>query len=210
MIRISLVKLAPLGLCIAVTAGCASSPVAPFNQMEKSNLTAFHLQNYEPPAAAQGAAAPQGQQLLSAMPPEIQQWIAAGAQGLQQLLPPGLVPQNLLQPQQQAAQPVENVPRFYGFRILGQTQVMDSELRAKLGEIFGDPDNFETPRTPCLYPELGFAFGSAPGAPTYDFLVSFSCKQVQAKNFQWPHPQTGMTSETVKQLSEVVSKLLPG
>jgi hypothetical protein len=60
-----------------------------------------------------------------------------------------------------------------------------------------------------MYPELGVAFGPSPGAPTYDYLVSFSCHQVQSKNFQWPHPQTGMSVNMEKDLSEVVRKLWP-
>jgi hypothetical protein len=212
MIRPSQRFLVLVGLLGVATAGCASSPVAPFNQMEKSTVLAFRLQNYEPPAAAApaGAAAATGQNpLLSGLPPEISQWIQQGAAGLQQLVPPGLLPQNLLQPQATAAAPTQDVPRFYGFRILGQTQVMDSELRAKLGEIFGVADNYETPKSNCLYPELGIAFGPSPGAPTYDYLVSFSCHQVQSKNFPWPHPQTGMKIDMEKDLAEVVRKLWP-
>ncbi len=199
-----------VGLLGVATTGCASSPVAPFNQMEKSTVLAFRLQNYEPPVAAPaGAAAAPGQNpLLPGLPPEINQWIQQGAAGLQQLIPPGLLPQNLLagQPAPPAA---PQVPRFYGFRILGQTQVMDSELRANLGKIFGTADNYETPKSNCLYPELGLAFGPAPGAPTYDYLVSFSCHQVQPKNFQWPHPQTGMKVEMEKELADVIRKLFP-
>lgn len=215
MIRPSHVLLALVGLLGAATTGCASSPVAPFNQMEKSTVLAFRLQNYEPPAAAvaapAGAAAATGQNpLLAGLPPEVNQWIQAGAAGLQQLIPPGLLPQNLTgQPAAAAAAPTPDVPRFYGFRILGQTQVMDSELRAKLGEVFGDKDNYEAPKSACLYPELGLAFGPSPGAPTYDYLVSFSCHQVQSKNFQWPHAQTGMKVEMEKDLADIVRKLWP-
>jgi hypothetical protein len=193
--------------------GCASSPAAPFNTMQKSNVLVFRLQNYEPPPAvtAAPAAANPGQALIAGLPPEIQTWVQQGAAGLQQLIPPGLLP-NLGQAGQQAAAPapVQDVPRFYGFRILGQNQVMDSDLRGKLGSIFGDADNYEAPKSNCLYPELGIAFGATPGAPTYDYLVSFSCHQVQSKNFQWPHPQTGMKVSMEKDLADVVRQLFPG
>jgi hypothetical protein len=182
--------------------------------MEKSNVLVFRLQNYEPPAAvaAAPAATPGQVPLLQGLPPEISSWIQQGAAGLQQLIPPGLIPQNLMQGGQQAAAPAPdaNVPRFYGFRILSQNQVMDSELRASLGKIFGDADNYETPKYNCMYPEMGVAFGPTPGAPTYDYLVSFSCHQVQSKNFQWPHPQTGMKVSMEKDLADVVRKLWPG
>jgi hypothetical protein len=186
--------------------GCASSPVAPFNQLEKSNLLVFRLQNYEPPPPAAPAAG-QTVPMLQGLPPEIQTWIQQGAQGLQQLIPPGLLP-NLSQAV--AAPPAPDAPRFYGFRILGQTQVADPDLKKQLANLFGTKDNFEPPKTSCLYPELGFSFGPGPGQPSNDFLVSFSCNQVQARSFPWPHPYTGMTSNTVSQLTQIVKKLWPG
>ncbi|HEY5957452.1 MAG TPA: hypothetical protein VIV60_12890, partial [Polyangiaceae bacterium] len=158
MTRLSLGTTVFAGLLGVVTAGCASSPAAPFNTMEKSNVLVFRLQNYEPPAAVAATTAAPGQALLQGLPPEISTWIQQGAAGLQQLIPPGLIPQ--LNPGgQQAAAPVAqaDVPRFYGFRILSQNQVMDSDLRATLGKIFGDSDNYETPKYNCLYPEMGVA-----------------------------------------------------
>ncbi len=185
--------------------GCASSPVAPFNQVEKSNLLVFRLQNYEPPVASAPAAG-QPAPILQGLPPEIQTWIQQGAQGLQQLIPPGLL--GNLAPA--AAQPVPDAPRFYGFRILGQTNVSDPDLKKQIADLFGTKDNFEAPKTSCLYPELGFSFGPGPGSPSNDFLVSFSCNQVQARSFAWPHPYTGMTSNTVSDLTQIVKKIWPG
>ncbi len=211
MTRLSLGTTVLAGLLGVVTTGCASAPKAPFNTMEKANVLVFRLQNYEPPAAvvaAPAATANPGQALIAGLPPEIQTWVQQGAAGLQQLIPPGLLPG--IGQAAAAPAPVQDVPRFYGFRILGQNQVMDSDLRAKLGELFGDSDHFETPKSACMYPEMGVAFGPTPGAPTYDYLVSFSCHQVQSKNFQWPHPQTGMTVNMEKDLADVVRKLWPG
>ena len=84
--------------CLSVVAlvGCAGSPAAPFDQMKSANVIAFRLQNWEPPAAAAAPAA--GAAAVPGIPPQIQQWIQQGAQGLQQLIPPGLVPPGLLQP----------------------------------------------------------------------------------------------------------------
>ncbi len=45
--------------------------------------------------------------------------------------------------------------------------------------------------------------------PPNDVLVSFSCNQVAARNFAWPFPNTGMTTSTVKELADIVSKVFP-
>jgi len=196
----------------AMAFGCASSPAAPFNQMESSNLTAFRLQNYEPPPSAVQAQ-PGAAGAIPGLPPQIQQWIQQGAQGLQQLIPPGLLPQGLLQPGAgqpgaAAAQPaVDTTPRFHNFRILGQTQVIDQGLKEELADILGDPDNFAANNANCMYAEMGLAFGQ--GQQTNDVLISFSCNQVQGATFAWPHPYTGMKSETVQKLAGVVQKLFP-
>ena len=204
-LRIFQVAISPILFGLLATA-CASSPAAPFNQLEKSNLLVFRLQNYEPPPPPQPAAG-QPAPVLQGLPPEIQTWIQQGAQGLQQLIPPGLIP-GLNQPAATAT-PAPDTPRFYGFRILGQTQVADPDLQKQLAELFGTKDHFEAPKTNCMYPELGFSFGPGPGSPSNDFLVSFSCNQVQARSFAWPHPYTGMTSDTTSQLTQIVKKLWP-
>ena len=104
------------GLCVtvllgAIAGGCASSPVSPFDQVEKSNLLVFRLQNYEPPAPAAPAAGQTAAPILQGLPPEIQNWIQQGAQGLQQLIPPGLLgnlaPSAAAQP---APPPIDTAP----------------------------------------------------------------------------------------------------
>jgi hypothetical protein len=193
--------------------GCAGTPAAPFDTLKTSNLTAFRLQNYEPPAAAAapaaGAAAPT--LTIPGLPPEVQQWVTQGAAGLQALLPPGLLPPGVGTPA--AAPAAAEVPRFHGFRILGQTQVMDTDLKEKLGKILGDEDSFDNKNARCapgvIYAEMGMSFTQGPGAPANDILVSFSCSQVVSRSFAWPHPATGMTSDTVKSLTEIVQKLWP-
>jgi hypothetical protein len=207
MMRSSEYVLVLVGLLGAATTGCASSPVAPFNTMAKGSVTAFRLQNYEPPTATAATTTATGQtQLVPGLAPEVNQLIQQGASALQQLAP-GLLPQ--LQTQQATATAVQDTtPRFYGYRILSQTQIMDSELREKLAGIFGVADNFEAPKSNCLNPDYGFAFGSQ-GSPTYDYVVSTSCHQVQSKNFAWPHPQTGMTIGAEKSLVELVRQIWP-
>lgn len=195
----------------ALSVGCAGKPAAPFDTLKTANLTAFRLQNYEPPAAA--AAIPGAPVGIPGLPPEIQQWVQQGAQGLQALLPPGLIPPGLIPGAPAAAAPPPTEARFQGFRILGQTQVMDPELKEKLGELLGDEDSFDNKNARCapgvFYAEMGLSFTQGPGAPANDVLVSFSCSQAVSRSFSWPHKATGMTPDTVKELTEVVQKLWP-
>ena len=105
----------------------------------------------------------------------------------------------------------DTTPRFHSFRILGQTQVMDPDLKETLAEILGDDDSFDNQYARCapnvFYAEMGLSFTG--GAGTNDLLVSFSCNQVVSRSFAWPHQGTGMKPNTVKELSEVVQKLWP-
>ena len=189
-------------------AGCASQPAAPFDTLKTANLTAFRLQNYEPPQ--QQAAAPTAPGMIPGLPPQIQQWVQQGAQGLQQLIPPGLLPPGMLQQGTTTpAQPAQDVPRFEGFRILGQTQVVDTNLKEELADILGHESNFQAAHANCLYAEMGLSFQSGPGMMPNNVLISFSCNQVGARNFAWPFPNTGMKPDTVKELSDVVNKLWP-
>jgi hypothetical protein len=207
-----------LAFCLgfaALSVGCASKPAAPFDTLKTSNLTAYRLQNYEPPAAVAavpGAAAP----AIPGVPPEIQTWIQQGAAGLQQLIPPGLQIPGLTLPGATGAAPApatDTTPRFHTFRILSQTQVLDADLKEDLGKLLGDADSFDNTQARCapnvFYAELGMSFGGAPGGQTNDLLVSFSCNQVVSRSFSWPHPATGMKAETVKSLSEMVQKIFP-
>ena len=205
-----------LAFCLGVAAlsvGCAGKPAAPFDTLKASNLTAYRLQNYEPPAAAVATpgAAPGA---IPGIPAEIQTWIQQGAAGLQQLIPPGLQIPGLTLP---GAGPlpaaVDTTPRFHTFRILSQTQVLDADLKEELGDLLGDADSFDNTQARCapnvFYAEMGMAFGGTPGGQTNDLLVSFSCNQVVSRSFSWPHPATGMKADTVKSLSEMVQKIFP-
>lgn len=191
------------------SAGCAGQPAAPFDTLKTSNVTAFRLQNYEPPATA--ATTPTAPGAIPGVPVEIQQWIQQGAQGLQALIPPGLIPG--LPAVGATPAPATTVPRFHEFRILGQTQVMDQDLKEKLGKLFGDEDNFDNANLRCpagtIYPEMGLSFTAGPGAPSNDMLISFSCSQAVSRSFSWPHQSTGMKPDTTKKLTEIVQKLWP-
>jgi hypothetical protein len=194
---------------------CASAPAAPFDTLKNSNATAFRLQNFEPPAPAPGAAVPAPGAPIPGLPPEIQNWIQQGAQGLTQLIPPGLIPPGIIPgaPGTPAAPATPDAPRFHSFRILAQTQVLDPDLKEELGELLGNADSYDNQYSRCapgvIYPEMGLSFTSGPGAPANDLLISFSCSQIVSRSFAWPHPATGMTPDTVGKLHDVVQKLWP-
>jgi len=193
---------------VTSTVGCASSPAAPFNTLPESStqVTAFRLQNFEPPPQAPVSAQQPGAALIPGLPPEIQQMVQQGAQQAQQWMPwlplPGAAAPTAAPP------PQENVPRFHNFRILSQTQVIDEGLKEELAELLGDEDNFEPPKASCLYAEVGLAF-MPPGGQSNDLLVSFSCNQVSARTFAWPHRNVGLTSKTTQKLSDVFQRLWP-
>ncbi|HEY3668387.1 MAG TPA: hypothetical protein VGL19_20435 [Polyangiaceae bacterium] len=197
---------------IATLTGCASTPAAPFDQLKTANLTAYRLQNFEPPSAVPGVAATPGAApglAIPGLPPEVQSWIQQGAAGLSQLIPPGLIPGAAA-----AVLPAaDTTPRFHDFRILSQTQVLDPDLKETLGKLLGDKDSFDNANARCapnvFYAEMGLSFTSAVGSAPNDLLVSFSCNQVVSRSFAWPHPATGMKDDTVKKMSEIVQKIWP-
>jgi hypothetical protein len=200
--------LGSVALVAVAASGCASTPAAPFNTLKDSTVTAYRLQNYEPPAATPGSAAAAA---VPGLPPQIQQWIEQGAAGLQQLIPPGILPPGILpQPGQVAPMPQaqDTTPRFHTFRILSQTQVIDPNLKESLAEILGDEDKFQAERASCSYAELGLSF-TPPGGQPNDLLISFSCNHVMPQTFAWPHRNTGLKPDTVRDLAEVVNKLWP-
>ncbi len=196
-------------LSLVLTSACSKKPAAPFDTLPGSNLTAFRLQNFEPPPPPPGTTPQPG--AIPGLPPEIQQWVQQGAAGLQQLIPPGLIPPGMIPGQgatgPAAPPPQQNVPRFHGFRILSQTQVIDEGLKEELADILGKESNFDNTSTGCMYAEMGLSFSA--GGPPNDVLISFSCNQVNARTFAWPHPSTGMDPGAVKDLSEVVQQLWP-
>src|SRR3954454_8296545 len=93
-----------LGVClwlVGVSSGCAGSPVAPFDSFKNAPMTAYRLQNYEPPPQMAAAPSPPPPSLIPGLPPEIQAWVKAGAS----MLPPGLLPPGVLNPAPVAAAP---------------------------------------------------------------------------------------------------------
>jgi hypothetical protein len=197
-----------LGILVTLllSTGCAGSPVAPFDSMKSAPMTAYRLQNYEPPP--QTAAAPAAPGQIPGLPPEIQTWIKAGAS----MLPPGLLPPGLI-PGVGAPPPppaVDNTPRFHNFRVLGMpANIVDQKLRDELIDIFGFEKNFDDTHGSCVYAEFGFSFARI-GQPPADVLVSLSCDQVQAQNFIWPHKSTGLTPDSAQRIIKVSQAIFGG
>jgi len=195
-------KLAPLAIGLLVLAeGCGGSLAQPFDQMKGAPVRMLRLQNYEPPAAA--AAGPAANTML---PPQIQQWLSAGAQ----LLPPGLLPPGLLPGGTPAPTVTADVPRFHNFRILGWMDLNDSAQKDEVIDIFGHDANFTTQHGGCMFAEFGFSITQPNNQPPADILVSLSCDNVQAFNFAWPYGKTGVTSDTAKRLIDVAKKAFGG
>jgi hypothetical protein len=201
--RTALVFTAGLSLFALLTLeGCASSLAQPFQAMKDGNapITVYRLQNFE--ATPQTPTPTAGSIQL---PPEIQQWASAAMS----LLPPGLLPPGLTQGlAPPAAQP--QAPRFHNFVILGQAPVMDKAMHDQLLDTLGHSSSFIAQHDPCMYAEFGVSMAQPNGAPPDDLLVSLSCDQVAATNFQWPYPVTGIPSDTAKKLVEVFKKSFGG
>lgn len=205
-----------LVLSLSLTqSGCSGALSQPFAQMKSQPVTVYRLQNYEPPQAA--AAAPGA--VPAGIPPQIQQWLTAGAQ----LLPPGLLPPGLLPGGTPPPNPAADVPRFHNFRILGSMAVNDKTAHDEILDLFGHESNFTLPRESCMFAEFGFqvGYGAPPGAPVgtppaggqppADILVSLSCNQVQMIGYQWPYgAKTGLTADTSKKIVAIVQKAFGG
>jgi hypothetical protein len=193
-------------LAFAALPGCGTlSP--PFDKMKDSQMTVYRLQNVEPPQAAAAQAAPAtsgGFQL----PAQVQQWIQAGAS----LLPPGLVPPGLLPGAAPLAAPAApDAPRFHGFRIVEWQPVSDASVKSDIVDAFGHANNFQSATSNCMFAEFGFAIAQPTVSPTpADILVSLSCEQTQAFNFNWPYGQTGITPDATKKIVSIAQRVFQG
>jgi hypothetical protein len=199
-------RIAFVSVALAASTGCASTLAPPFDQMKGSQMTVYRLQNFVPPAPPAGAPAGLGGLQI---PPQIQQWISAGAS----LLPPGLLPPGLLPGTTPAAPP--DASRFppgpQGFPILSTQPVMDPGLANDILDALGHPANYQPPTQSCMYAELGISIAQPtnPQQPA-SFLVSLSCMQIQAVNFQWPYQNTGLTETSEKKFVAVLQRAFGG
>lgn len=198
-VLVRLAIFAVLSSMLALLSGCGSSLSQPFDKMQNSQMTVYRLQNYEPPAPAPGALPGAAQ-----LPPLLQQ----GAQLLNQLLPPGLLPPGLI-PGTTPTPPPQNatVYRFHDFRILSYQQIADASLKKDIVNVFGKSSNFTQAHADCAFAEFGFALADPTTGGTDDILVSFSCQNVRAFNFNWPYgPSVGIPPDTAKALAAIVQK----
>jgi hypothetical protein len=183
--------------------GCGSSLSQPFDQMKGQPVRMLRLQNFEPPPPQPTAAAPSA----NLLPPQIQQWLSAGAQ----LLPPGLLPPGLLPGGTPAPTVQPDAPRFHGFRILGWMDVNDPKLRDEVLDIFGHDSNFTSQHGGCMFAEFGFSISQPNGQPPADLLVSLSCDNTGAFGFVWPYgPKTGVTSDASKRVVDLAKSVFGG
>ena len=200
-----LARLAPVAFVVGLvglagaTTGCQGTLSPPFDQMKGAQMTVYRLQNYVPPNPPASSPSIGGMQL----PPQIQQWISAGASLIPPgLLPPGLLPGTTPAPVQADAQRFPPTPQ--GFPILGYQQVSDPALANEILETLGHPANFQPPAQSCMYAELGIAIAQANNPQPADFLVSLSCMQIQASNMQWPYQNTGLTAESERRFAAIL------
>jgi hypothetical protein len=191
----------------ALTAATGCSTLSPpFDQMKSSQITLYRLQNYSPPAAA---AAPGP---TSFLPPQIQQWITAGAS----LLPPGLLPPGLIPGSTPAPPATANTQRFppelgaNGFPIIAWQPVTDPNLSGQIVDTLGHQSNFGTPPQNCMYAELGISIAQPNNPTPANILVSLSCQTVQAFNITWPYPQTGLTPDSEKKFVAITQQVFAG
>jgi hypothetical protein len=199
--------LAGLTLLVPFAFGCAGR-TAPFDDMDKAQITVLRLQGQEPPPAAP-VAQPGAAPLIPGIPPELQ---AAGQQILNQVgsaLPPGLLPPGLIpgvgQPAAAPAPPPP--PRFKGFILLTQMPLTDETVKEELLDVFGSEDSFNAQRGNCFFPGMGVSMVRPNGQPPVELLISLSCNQAMGDGFRWPYPANGFTPESSQKLTKIYEKL---
>jgi hypothetical protein len=200
-----LASLLGVASALAWAPGCFSGSgglAQPFGSMTAAPITVFRLQNFEPQPQPQQPNGPLGIQI----PPQIQQWIDAGAH----MLPPGLIPPGLL-PGSAAPAAADNAQRFHGFRVLGWMALNDPRQHDEVLDILGHEQNFVPQHGSCMFAEFGVSIAQPNGLPPADYLISLSCTQVQsASPPPWPYPEAGISTETAKRIVAVVQRAFGG
>ncbi|HSN97777.1 MAG TPA: hypothetical protein VLS89_05745 [Candidatus Nanopelagicales bacterium] len=196
--------------------GCASR-TAPFNDMDEAQITVLRLQGqYQPTPVAQQPAPGQLPQLIPGLPvpPELQQMGQQALQGLQQMLPPGVLPPGMFPGQQaQPPAPMAPPPRLFKntFVIASERQLTtdpaDEDLRDQILDLFGDEDSFSADRGNCFSPGMGISMVRPNSPMPVDVLVSLSCNQAVGDGFRWPYPVNGFTPESRQKLSSIYQQL---
>jgi hypothetical protein len=178
---------AALVVLLPLAVGCAAR-TAPFDQMDRAQVTVLRLQAPQPQQNPLGQVIPG----LPGVPPELQQMGQAALQGIGQVVPglqnalPGLIPGQQQQQQQ--------LPQFKGYQIVAQMPVADERLKDQILDIFGHESSFSNQVQNCFSPGMGIVF-QAPNAQEVDLLVSLSCNQAKMDGARWPYPVNGFTPE---------------
>jgi hypothetical protein len=195
-----LLKLTGLFVLLPLAAGCVSR-VAPFDQMDRAQVTVLRLSQAQAPAPTPQVGTLPGIPGLPAIPPEVQALGQQVLQGVQNALP-GLIPGSLpgVQP------PPPQLPKFKGYSIVSQMPLQDFGIRDEILDIFGRENSFNNQAQNCFSPGMAFVL-QRPNAPEVDLLVSLSCNQAQIDGARWPHPVNGLTPETRDHLSRIYEKL---
>ena len=198
-------KLAGLVALLPLLAGCATMRSAPFDQMDRAQMTVLRLSQPQAPASPMGGMG--GLIPGLPIPPELQQMGQQVLTGVQNALPsvmPGMPAIPGLPGMQNPQQP--QLPLFKGYAIVTQAPVADAALRDELLDIFGHESNFTSQTQNCFVPGIGLVM-QRPNAPEVDLLVSLSCNQAKMDGARWPHPVNGFTPDTRNHLAAIYQKL---
>lgn len=196
-------KLLGLVALLPLATGCLAR-TAPFDQLDRSQVTVLRLTSSQAPAQPQsqpGALLPQ----IPGVPPELAQMGQQILQGAQGMIPPSILPPGSL-PGTVAPQQQQQLPQFKGFSIVSQMPLMDEHLRDELLEVFGHEASFNNQVQPCFSPGMAVVF-QRPNAPEVDLMISLSCNQVKMDGARWPYAVNGLTPETRDHLGKLYEKL---
>ena len=202
----------PFGLAVGLTLlapfafGCAGR-TAPFDEMDKAQITILRLQGPPPPVAPPVAAGIPGIPGIPGLPPELAAAAAAAAAGVGALIP-GLPPIPGLTPAQPTpVQPAQPPPMFKGFVIGQTTPLSDDATRDELLDIFGSEESFGPNKGNCFTPGMGVSIQRIDQPQPVELLISISCNQAMGDGFRWAYPNNGFTPETAQKLSAMYQKL---
>jgi hypothetical protein len=200
---------AALTLLVPLAAGCAGR-TAPFNEMDKAQITVLRLSQPPPPVAA--AATPTGIPgfNIPGLPPEMTQMGNQILQGVGAALPPGILPPGLIPGTgaMPGAAPVQpQVPLYKNsFAITAQMPLTDENLKNEILDLLGAKDSFEGQAGQCFTPGMAFSM-QRPGQPPADVMISLSCNQAKADGFAWPYKGNGFSPEAHDKMANVYQKL---
>jgi hypothetical protein len=194
------------GIALLLTTPCAAgclARVAPFDQMDRAQVTVLRLSQPQPAVPTPQAGALPGLPGLPALPPQLAAMGQQVLQGVQNAVP-GLIPNVPGLPGAAPATP--QAPLFKGYSIVGQMPLQDAGLRDELLDIFGRESSFNNQAQRCFSPGMAFVL-QRPNGPEVDLLISLSCNQAMMDGARWPHPVNGFTPETRDRLGKIYEKL---